>query len=450
MSRRDQALMEGFMGPDYPELSHEADVLAARERAVTLAPDHPDAWYFLGDQYFHQGRYLGYTDWMARSEAWFKRAVALDSTFAGPVSHLVDLAVERGDTAAVRAFGERLLATEGGHGGGYALLVRWEMAQALNDTALRQEVRASLDTMSSRPPPRLASVMLWRGRGGTPLDSDEFLGILAQRASTRGERTEYLAFRMATLLDTGRPGQAAAVVDSLGRLAAAPTDQAAFEVLAALYWDGDNAAGAAAATRLAPVAEDALAPDAERRGAQYRAACALGLWRVAHEALGSVPRLLARLRGAGRDRDGADIARDAELCATLLEGMLAVAQGSPDARAAVDRADSLMRRGPPQPQDFPFSQFRFSYENLAVARLYERLGAHREGMAAAQRGGFFGANPSSYLRAEGRLAARVGEHDIARRAYAEFVRLWSDAEPALADEVEEVKAELARLTREGG
>ena len=450
MSRRDQALMEAFMGPDYPEVSHEADVLAAREHAVTLAPDHPDAWYFLGDQYFHQGRYLGYTDWMARSEAGFKRAVALDPTFAGPVSHLVDLAVERGDTAAVRAFGDRLLATEGGHGGGYALLVRWEMAQALNDTALRQEVWASFDTMTWRPPQHLASVMLWRGRGGTPRDSDEFLGIQAQRASTRMERTVYLAFRMATLLDTGRPGQAAAAVDSLGRLAGTPTDQAAFKVLAALYWDGDNAAGAAAATRLAPVAVNAPAPDAERRGAQYRAACALGQWRVAHGALGSVPRLLARLRAVGRDRDGADIARDAELCATLLEGMLAVAQESPDARAAVDRVDSLMRRGPPQPQDFPFSQFRFSYENLAVARLYERLGAHREGMAAAQRGGFFGTKPSSYLRAEGRLAARVGEHDIARRAYAEFVRLWSDVEPALADEVEEVKAELARLTRVGG
>jgi hypothetical protein len=138
LNQRVRTLLEAYVGPRYPESPHQADLLAAREWAVAQYGDVADAWYFLGDAYLHQGRYLGYADWAERATAAFERAVALDSSFAGPLSHLINIAAWRADTAAARRYG-RLYAATAATTGRFDHLVRWDLARTLGDPAMMAE-----------------------------------------------------------------------------------------------------------------------------------------------------------------------------------------------------------------------------------------------------------------------------------------------------------------------
>ena len=77
---RDRALLDATAGPNYPLASSYQDILKAKERYVTLAPDRADAWFELGDGLFHTGAVVGYPDAEARATDAFERALALDST----------------------------------------------------------------------------------------------------------------------------------------------------------------------------------------------------------------------------------------------------------------------------------------------------------------------------------------------------------------------------------
>jgi hypothetical protein len=69
-----------------------------------------------------------------------------------------------------------------------------------------------------------------------------------------------------------------------------------------------------------------------------------------------------------------------------------------------------------------------------------------------QRDGAFGKYPwyfSTFLREEGRLAALIGDTLGATRAYQEYLTLCPNPELQLQPEVQQVRAELARLRRAG-
>jgi hypothetical protein len=55
---------------------------------------------------------------------------------------------------------------------------------------------------------------------------------------------------------------------------------------------------------------------------------------------------------------------------------------------------------------------------------------------------------ATYLREQGRLAAAAGDTAAAVLAFDRYLRLRERAEPVLAQEVAQVRAELARLTGE--
>ncbi len=92
--------------------------------------------------------------------------------------------------------------------------------------------------------------------------------------------------------------------------------------------------------------------------------------------------------------------------------------------------------------------------NLVLARLWETLGEDERALAALRRReyhwGFGVAYLSSYLREEGRLAARIGDREGAISAYRHYLTLRSDPEPAATAEVDRVREELARLLAEEG
>jgi hypothetical protein len=85
-----------------------------------------------------------------------------------------------------------------------------------------------------------------------------------------------------------------------------------------------------------------------------------------------------------------------------------------------------------------------------VARLLEAQG-NLPGALAAVRRRAYGLAPlylSTYVREDGRLAARVGDTAGAIRSYQHYLALRSDPEPALKPETEQVRAELGRLLAE--
>ena len=90
--------------------------------------------------------------------------------------------------------------------------------------------------------------------------------------------------------------------------------------------------------------------------------------------------------------------------------------------------------------------------NLIAARLFERAGDPRRALAAVRRRGdsWVPMQPylATHLREEGRLAAIVGEREQAIAAYRHYLALRYDPEPALREEAEQLRRELAKLEAE--
>jgi len=440
LSLRDRTLLEAYVGPRYPEPSYAADLLAARERAVAQYGDVADAWYFLADEYLHNGRYLGYADWVDRAAAAFERAAGLDSSFAGPVSHLINLAAWRNDTAAARRY-RRLYGPAVVSGGGFDHVVRWDLARTLGERPLMREFWTAYDTARNRAT-YFAAYALQTGASLATVDSA--LDILARRAGTDDARSAYHFFRGYRLLNSGRPTAALRQMDSAGRLPEEVVHRS--RVLAATWWDADSAIGAASAGWLGELTARALPDSGAPRVNQLAATCALEQWRLAHGDASGVARATARLRSATTPRDPPRLTRNAELCAGILEASAATLGRRPDALRLVERVDSAMRRGPRAIGD----GWLLPFENLLIGQLFAALGDPARGLAAVRRGGPFDNNEivSAYLREEGRLAALAGERDAAIRAYNRYLELRADPEPAVKPVVDEVRAELARLVGE--
>jgi tetratricopeptide (TPR) repeat protein len=128
---------------------------------------------------------------------------------------------------------------------------------------------------------------------------------------------------------------------------------------------------------------------------------------------------------------------------TLVEALLAVVTGSPDADRAVTVADSVFRVGGIRPW------FQAAYL-LVLADLYRQIGDTEAALNRYRREWTVtGAEPMRLLPArrlgQARMAARLGLHDEAIRAYEHYLTLHSDPEPALVAQVAEVQAELDAL-----
>jgi hypothetical protein len=138
------------------------------------------------------------------------------------------------------------------------------------------------------------------------------------------------------------------------------------------------------------------------------------------------------------------------VCVALLTALSGVVERRPDAPLALARLDSLLLTGI---HTIPGDAGHVDYQNLALARMQERLGNRPAALAALRRRPyFFGWQHylSSYLREEGRIAALTGDREGAVRAYRHYLALRYDPEPALRPEVERIRAEVERLEQQEG
>jgi len=123
------------------------------------------------------------------------------------------------------------------------------------------------------------------------------------------------------------------------------------------------------------------------------------------------------------------------VCAVLLDASLAVAASSPDARARLARLDSMVFT----PQ---VAGDAIAYAPLLLTRLHQRLGNASGALHAVRKRAYMSGWPrylATSVREEGRLAAASGDTTAARAAYVRYLSMRSDAEPALAAELEEAR-----------
>jgi TolB-like protein len=440
----ERALLDAWVSPGYTR----PEVIQSWRRATIAYPDRADLWYGLGDVYYHEGTLAGLADPFELAGDAFQRGWALDSAsgvdsqshqrapiFAEPLSHMLEIAQTRGDTASVGRLVRLGLAADSTSAQGWYL--RWHRALA-GGLAGARSFWADSQRMDPEALPRIHRFSAWTGIA----PQDYLLSadlMLRRRALDDPDAVQFERHVLA--LNGGRPQEAAR--EMAGNLDA-PGVSIGLPVREALYWDGDTSVAAEAVLRMVPSAVQ-VAPRGAAQQSHLQSLCTLATWRLAH---GDVryaemaTRQLQRAVVAGLAlSDSIAVAQYASLCAALLEATRATALRLPNARSALEQADTAVQ---------------ISYvgqslgANLVVARAAEAQGNLPFALRAVRRrAGGYGLLPmwylSTFLREEGRLAAMTGDIAGSVRAYQQYLALRPNPEPAVKLEVDRVRAELARL-----
>lgn len=420
----DRAMLDVLLGPRYPRPSTRADELEADRRALDLVPDSPEAWYEYGDDLYHRGELLGEERALGRAAEAFGRALALDSSFAAPLGHLIEVRTLEKDTASVRALTELYLSRH--PGSELADFYRWRGATLLGDTLLLAELRARWETVPILSLWRILGYAVIDGRGLE--DADRVASRLRRRPGPPAERTITRTMLHGYYLNRGRPGEALAVQRELGgpeddREPPMPARPVPVELVhGALFWDGDRAAAEAVVGKLE---EDgwAVPSDPGRRARRMGDLClAAQWWAGAGDSPADVERAVRLLRGSSYPRAQIPDRNRDRRCATLLRVMAAGALPPAEVEERVDRLDSLSRTVPSE---------EFSVRaNLASVRALAAIGREERALSIASRrlpnwNAEYGA-PRYRWRA--RLAAELGRPERAAEAAAVY-RALRDARP---------------------
>jgi tRNA A-37 threonylcarbamoyl transferase component Bud32 len=418
LSPRDRALFDAFVGRGDPVEQTAARRLAEWRRALELFPDDPETVYGYGDHLFHLGEYLGLPEARRSARELFAHAVALDSSLAMPMAHLLELAAADGDTALVRRLGARYEALASVRAPEAAGYVRWRSAVARGAADELRALRARMDKLPSQSLHRIVTLAQLDAVGLD--DADRAASVLAQRAALPQERIVSLFVVHSLELNRGRGVRARQTLAALRTLEPVGpgllnhlVDTPVLAVLDALFGGGDSTEAIAAAAALAAGHPERLAQDGRRRAAQYAQLCTLELWRLERGEGRSSLETSALLRAAAAGPDSARPYRaNPALCAAMIEATSAVNGHRADAAVRVAQLDSAMAEGP--------GTFGAEFGNLLTARLFERLGDTKLALRAIRRRRYLPADGAVYLaaqlRVEARLAGRLRDVASERRA----------------------------------
>lgn len=423
----DRARLDVMLGPRYPAPSSTADELEADRRAVDLAPDSPEAWSHLADDLYHSGELLGVENALEQSADAFARALALDSTYAAPIGHLIEIRTLQGDTARVRALTRRYLSRH--PDSELADFYRWRGAILLGDTAALTGLRSRWEAVPVQSLWRIVGYGRIDGRGLE--DADTVAALLEARPGPPAERTITRTVLQGYYLDRGRPMRALAVQRKLAGLVPDgelpdPARSVREElVLGAIFWDGARDAAAAVVREL----EESVpfAPSEGATGTEgTRELCLAAQWWAAQgERRSDVERAVRTLDGSRDPDDRAAVRARGRRCAALLRVMTAGDETREETLRRVNVLDSLSLTGP---------SAEFSMRaNLASARALTAIGLEERALSIISRR--YPLWHREYLapqfRWRSRLAASLGEEEVATRA-ADVYRALRGAPPPRA------------------
>jgi len=428
LSNRDRVLLQFLIGPRYPFFSQIHDHLSSAASLVEMAPDDPEAWALLGDYTYHYGPLVGMTDAVERSIRAYTRALALDSTYEPSLEHLYELYYRQGDTAAARrslALRLRFDSTSPRAAG-----MRWFARAYLRDSVLGA-ISLSDDSLLTIPSQLVSAASQY---GTAIADVDSALEFARTRVSSDAERRELQGRSRVFYLIRGQPRRAQETMW---------TPRTAFDsaviILDAIYADADTLAAKEVA---APVPHTFTRPgDSVEDGSVFER-YAVAQYHLSRGSLGSARQAVRAWRGSWTPEDTSSGRLFAAHCAILLDAQLTALDGKPEALARLVELDSVLQGfgGPLEP-----------YGNIVAARLWNERGIPARALAAVRRrvaGLRVRAVLIAYIRDEARYAALAGDRDGAIREYRHYLRLRSDAEPAVRPKVDEVRAELAALEGE--
>jgi len=428
---RDRPLAEALRGDSVPERNTARAMIARLQSAATAAPDRAETQFLLGSLLLYQGRAVELVDSRARAAAAYRRALEIDPEYAAPMAGLVEVAAFERDTAELRRAGARYLAHDST--GAMADYIRWRVAAVLGDASTLASIRARLDSLDASSLQRIAHASVMSGTNLA--DAERAISVVIGRASDRVERRIALAAAYSLAMNRGRPQDAVALLRRRSMEEDDVLSSWTWATMSAMFWGGDTTiANEVVKNRIALITRDTLAAlrDTSRSLLVLsRHVSQQGMWDLMH---GDTARATAAIRWLRINNH--------PLGADFVSAIMASQSRSPDADAIRARLDSVALEG-------CCNTVIVNWANLVVARAHEAAGRDADALRAVRRGvwRFPPQLLSTFLREEGRLAAKVGDRDGAIRAYRHYLALRSDPEPELRPEVDRVRTELARLER---
>jgi DNA-binding SARP family transcriptional activator/TolB-like protein len=425
----DREFIRAAAGPRYPEPSTQAEYLRAWERAVSRVPERAAVWYQWGDALFHAGPFLGVPDYRARATAAFERALEVDPGYLIPLAHLIELATEAGDAERGAELLGRLLQGSEGAGPIYADYLRWRVALAAGDAVTLDALRARFPVMDVGSVGGIVRSSSFLGRGLD--DADRIAALDRNRWTTPSERWNMLLRLHAHALNRGRPTEALALTDAMADVAPIPNVQQYLRIRAALGAGGDPAAARSAAAQLEARVDLGPISDQARHSALVGDVCTLETWKAStgdFSSTRSATRWLRNEAGPASPDDPGPYR-----CAVFLQALLARHERPHRMADATARVQVLVDQGVVLPGAGPEPLWLF------LAEAHERNGDLDAALRAIRRRSSEPFLLPEQLRIEGRLATLTGDTAAALAAYAHYLALREDPEPALRDEMLEVQ-----------
>jgi DNA-binding SARP family transcriptional activator len=434
----DREFVLAAAGPRYPERSTHLEYYQAWERAVTTAPDRAPVWYQWGDALFHVGPFIGIPDHMERATAAFEHALTLDPEYLVPLDHLIEVATAAGDARRARQLLDQLLAGTGRVEPVNVDYLRWRVALVSEDSATLQWLR---DRHAVMPSGSLGAMVRAASLLGNGLDdADRIVALDFNRWRAPAERWNLLVRFNTHALNRGWPSEARRLADAVRDVAPTPSSHLHMHIRGALGAGGDVAAAREAAAQLEAHVELGPVSEQSRRPGLVADVCALETWKLFQGDPSTARRAIRWLRDPTHQTEDEG---GRQRCAVFLEALLIQHEQPRRLAEAVARIQVLADQGVQLPGA--------GYEPvwLFLAQAQEDLGNYECALDVIRRRG---SNPfmlPTQLRIEGRLAALVGDTAAARRAYAHYLALRSDPEPALRAERAEVLARYRALLGPG-
>jgi DNA-binding SARP family transcriptional activator len=437
LSAFERAFLVAELGPRYPAPYYAPERIAAWQEVLARYPEAAEAWYRLGDHYFHDGPTIGLEAPLEHARAAFQRALVLDSV-AGleGLSHLVELAAQDGDTAALRPLLAAGLVADSGPERVEAH--QWIAAFTARDSAALALVRPRFGELR---PGTLTKIWTLSQQAGFDVnDAVRAQAVLATRVDPGVDPGDVLTFVYTLALNRGRPQEAQRVAARMSP-GWSSADRLAVVVLSALYGDGDTAAAGVAVRTLGRLIEVPFPARGKPLHDRLEYVCVVEQWRVAHGDYATTPAAITRLRVLDSSAPDWLIMQNAA-CSAALETSLSASRSGSETAVLLQRVDSIVQAIPGWRWSFP--------RHRIVAQLWADREDWVRALAAIRRRphGSVG-DLAADLREEARLAVNAGDTAGAVRAYRHYLALRVDPEPALLPQVEAVRATLARLGATG-